>query len=232
MTREPIISPTKADRLFWLGRYTERVYFNLHLLRRYYDKMIDGEAEDYEEYFENIGSSVQYPDKKFAILGYMYDKNNPNSILSGIERANDNAIVLREEITSESLAYVQMSLVKINNEASRQNSNITNLQSITDWLLAFWGSIEERVWDVRAKSFLKIGKTIEHIDMKFRFNYPYYKIKEAFDTLFDFAEAEPGIFDHDVLEDLSCLLVESKYDPENPEYRNAVLSNIAKIVLI
>jgi len=232
MTREPIISPTKADRLYWLGRYTERAYFNLHLMRRYYDMMIDGQAEDYKEYFENLGGQIEYPDKKFAILGYMYDAENPNSILNGIERANDNAIVLREEITSESLAFIQMSLVKINKEAQRQDSNITNLQPITDWLLAFWGSIEERMLDHRAKSIIKTGKVIEQIDMKLRFGYPFFKLKESIESLFELADNEPGIFDQDVLEDLSCLLVETKYDPEDAGYRNQVLGYIAKIVLI
>lgn len=232
MTKDLIISPAKANRLFWLGRYAERVYFNLHLLRRYYDRMIDGEPESYEEYFSNLGTVNTYPDKKFAVLGYMYDKDNPNSILSGIECANDNAIVLREEITSESLAYIQMSLMKIREESQKKNSNITTLQPITDWLLAFWGSIEERVWDVRSKNFMLIGKTLEHIDMKFRFNYPFFRLKEAFDTLFDFAEVCPGIFDHDVLEDLACLLVETKYNPQDADYRSSVLSKIAKIVIV
>ena len=35
------ISATKANRLYWLGRYAERVYISLHLLRRYYDKMTE-----------------------------------------------------------------------------------------------------------------------------------------------------------------------------------------------
>ena len=41
------IPANKANRLYWLGRYTERVYISLHLLRRYYDRMIDGQPKDY-----------------------------------------------------------------------------------------------------------------------------------------------------------------------------------------
>ena len=29
------ISDTKANRLFWLGRYAERAYLSIHFLRRY-----------------------------------------------------------------------------------------------------------------------------------------------------------------------------------------------------
>jgi hypothetical protein len=42
----------------------------------------------------------------------MYDPQNRVSV-AGLESANDNAIVLREEIKSESLSYIQMSLCYI-----------------------------------------------------------------------------------------------------------------------
>ena len=42
MTQKNLISVTKANSLYWLGRYEERVYITLHLLRKCYDKMIDG----------------------------------------------------------------------------------------------------------------------------------------------------------------------------------------------
>ena len=41
MTQKNLISATKANSLYWLGRYEERVYITLHLLRKCYDKMID-----------------------------------------------------------------------------------------------------------------------------------------------------------------------------------------------
>ena len=39
MTQNNLISATKANSLYWLGRYEERVYITLHLLRKCYDKM-------------------------------------------------------------------------------------------------------------------------------------------------------------------------------------------------
>lgn len=36
-TLDIILTATKANQLFWLGRYVERVYLSLHLMRRYYD---------------------------------------------------------------------------------------------------------------------------------------------------------------------------------------------------
>ena len=38
---EKVISATMANHLFWLGRYVERGYLMLHLMRRAYDEVID-----------------------------------------------------------------------------------------------------------------------------------------------------------------------------------------------
>mgnify|MGYP003595176586 FL=1 len=71
------ISATKANRLYWLGRYTERVYTSLHLLRRCYDKMIDGSTDEYEMYYHTMDVADTYPDIEAFKLGLMYDSHNP-----------------------------------------------------------------------------------------------------------------------------------------------------------
>lgn len=114
------ISAIKANRLYWLGRYTERVYISLHLLRRYYDKMIDGKPKEYEEYYQKLDTSNPYPDKESFRIGYMYDDKNPCSLISGLTAANDNAIVLREEIMSETLSYIELSLSYIRKSAEKR----------------------------------------------------------------------------------------------------------------
>lgn len=167
------ISAIKANRLYWLGRYTERVYISLHLLRCYYDKMIDGEPKEYEEYYQKLDTSNPYPDMESFRMGYMYDDKNPCSLVSGLMAANDNAIVLREEIMSETLSYVELSLAYIRKSAEKKDGNITDLQPITDYLLAFWGSVDERVFDERVRNFLRIGKLVENMDMHIRFDYPF-----------------------------------------------------------
>lgn len=227
-----VMSPAKANRLYWLGRYAERVYLNLHLLRRTHDLMIDGEAHDYEKYYENLGAVNNYPDNESAKIGFMYDINNPNSIISGIEAANDNAIVLRNDIMSETLSYVQMSLEHIRREAQKKGSNITDLQCITDWMLAFWGSIEERVYSEQVKFFLQIGKLVEHIDMNIRFDYKFYRIEEAFFILEKVVSLEPRAVNMDSLKALKGLLTEDQYNPKDLAYKFEVLSLLNGLVLI
>ena len=55
------ISDAKANRLYWLGRYAERAYLSLHLLRRYFDLTLDGNPVDYKSYAKNLGPTVEGP---------------------------------------------------------------------------------------------------------------------------------------------------------------------------
>ncbi len=231
------ISATKGNRLYWLGRYTERVYISLHLLRRYFDKMIDSHSNPkngmgYDEFYQKLDLSNPYPDMESFRLGYMYDATNPGSLLSGVVAANDNAIVLREEIKSETLSYVQLSLCYIQKMTEEQNPNITDLQPITDYLLAFWGSVDERVFDERIRHLLKMGRMVENMDMHIRFDYPFSRVHEAFDRLKSYMDSEDGIFDRMILGQLNGLLTEDLYNEGGFDYKTKVLKYINHLVLI
>lgn len=226
------IPATKANRLYWLGRYVERVYISLHLLRRYYDRMIDGDPKDYEEYYKKLDINNDYTSNENFRLGQMYDPHNPCSLLSGLEAANDNGIVLREEIKSESLSYVQMSLCHIKQCAEARETNITALQPITDYLLAFFGSIDERVFDERIRGIIKMGKLVENIDLHVRFDYPFYRIEEAFESLKQQTEIEDNMFDPIILQHLNQLICEELYETRDDDYKNTLLKYLNHLVLL
>lgn len=226
------ISATKGNRLYWLGRYTERVYISLHLLRRYYDKMIDGSEFEYDKYCRRIEATNPYPDAAAFWESYMYSLDNPCSLISGLQAAFDNGIVLREEIMTETLSYIHMSLAHIQRAKEKEESNIADFQPITDYLLAFWGSIYERVFDKRVRNFIRIGKLIENLDMHVRFDYPWYRIEEAYENLKECASEEDGIFDQMILRRLNELITPSNYSDQTADYKPTVLKFINHLVLI
>lgn len=233
MKTSTILSPSKANSLYWLGRYTERVYLELHLLRLCFDKMIDGDPQEYGKYLSAIGGVSRYPDQSSVINGLVHDLSNPASVISSVERCNDNAVLLRDEIKSPTLGYIQMPL-----ELLRQNAkngiepNVDELQTLTDWMLAFWGSIEERVYDDRVRTILKIGKLIEHIDMNVRFDYKFYRIEEAFKALGHCKAEEPRAFDDEVVDQLREMLTEDKYTEGGSEYKNRLLYLVGNAVVL
>lgn len=231
--KQVIISPAKANAMYWLGRYTERIYIELHLLRRCFDFMIDGKPEEYESYLSAIGNTVRYADLREERIGLVHDKNNPVSVLFCIERANDNAILLRDEIMSPTLAYIQMSLERLRNAAlEKKEPDLEELQILTDWMLAFWGSIEERVYADNVKNILKMGKLVEHIDMNIRFGYKFYRVEEAFAALCKLYESEPRAFCHDAIEELKAMFTEEQYAPHDAAYSNKVLYLLGKVVTL
>ncbi len=225
-----VITADKANRLFWLGRYAERVYISLHLLRRYYDKVLDGDTKDLNEYYTYLG--IGGDESRDFQLSQLYDSNNVCSIATSIALAGDNAIVLRRDITSESLSYIQMSQALLEECSAVREKNITHLQPITDHMLAFFGSIDERVFDKRIKKYLKVGKLIENLDLHIRFNYPFFRIDEAYQTLKEDIAIVDAVVDTKTIERLDDLLLEDKYADQTAGYRESVLGYINSLVMV
>ena len=108
------ISAEQADRLYWLGRYVERVYSTLRLFNLSIDRMIDKDGEDYVEFCRRLAiPSDIYADADDFQSRYLFDPSNPDSIYSNLSRAYDNAIVLRNFITTETMAYIQLALDRL-----------------------------------------------------------------------------------------------------------------------
>ena len=64
---------------------------------------------------------------------------NPDSLISNLNRAYDNAVVLR----SEALSYIQMSVYDMENVA-KSEVPLLELQQVLDNIHAFWGIIVSR----------------------------------------------------------------------------------------
>jgi uncharacterized alpha-E superfamily protein len=109
-----IISIEQTNRLYWLGRYTERVYTTIRLYFQCYDSMIDDIDEHYEMFCKSLEIPNIYRSKEDFIQRYTFDKQDTNSIFSNLIRAYDNAMVLRDEIGSETLSYIQLAIYAMN----------------------------------------------------------------------------------------------------------------------
>ncbi|MGN0435105.1 MAG: alpha-E domain-containing protein [Wujia sp.] len=159
-----IISVEQADRLYWLGRYTDRVYTTLKIFFKSFDTMIDVTPDSYVEFCQSIDIPNIYTDKGDFLKRYPFDPENPDSIISNLNRAYDNAIVLRESIGSESLAYIQLAIYDMN-KAAGSKAPLIELQKVNDNLLAFYGTVDDQIDSENIRNIIKAGKRIERIDM-------------------------------------------------------------------
>ena len=159
-----IISVEQVDHLYWLGRYTERVYTTLKIYSESFDRMIDESEDSYQKYCDSLDIPNIYESKEDFLKRYPFDISVPDSIISNLNRAYDNAIVLRETIGSEALSYIQLSIYAMNN-ASVSDAPLIDLQEIMDDLLSFWGLVDDQIDSDQIRNIIKAGKRIERIDL-------------------------------------------------------------------
>lgn len=159
-----IISVEQADHLFWLGRYTERVFTTLNIFSKSFDELIDGVENGYIKFCESIDIPNIYKDKQDFVKNYPFDADNPDSIVSNLNRAYDNAITLRESIGSETLAYVQLAVYEMN-KAAKSKAPMIELQKVNDCLLAFYGMVDDQIDSQNVRNIIKAGKRVERVDI-------------------------------------------------------------------
>lgn len=174
-----IISVEKSDHLFWLGRYVERVFTTLNSFFTYYDQMLDTDREAYKRFCQRLSIPDCYEDQEDFVQRYIFSKEDGNSVYSSMERAFDNAVVLRDELSSRTLSYIQLALDCMNRCAG-SSAFAYDLQPVLDDLFAFWGCLDDYVEDEECRNLIKCGKYLERLDLYMRLNYPYRMIEKEY----------------------------------------------------
>jgi len=175
------ISVEYSSNLFWLGRYTERAYTTLNTFFNYHDKSLDKDKNAYREFLENLDIRDKYGDHDSFLQGYLYDDADSFTVNSTLRFAYDNALVCRNVIGSEALAYIQLAIDAFH--ASRDKNLRLSMMPVIDYLLAFWGSIDDKLADGEARTIVKCGKLVERLDLYFRFWYDYKLINSEYEKL-------------------------------------------------
>jgi uncharacterized alpha-E superfamily protein len=171
-----IISVENTDRLYWLGRYTERVYSTIKIFESRFDSMIDVDDLEYEVFCESQDIPNVYKSREDFVKKYCFSLTDENSIFSNLMRAYDNAIVLREEIGSDTLSYIQLAVYAMY-QAAMSRAPLIGLQKVTDNLVAFWGMADDDIDESQIRNMIKVGKLVERIDLYARLKEPAEKIR-------------------------------------------------------
>ena len=171
-----IISVENTDRLYWLGRYTERVYSTIKIFETRFDSMIDVGDMEYAAFCESQDIPNVYKSKEDFSRKYCFSLEDENSIFSNLMRAYDNAIVLREEIGSDTLSYIQLAVYAMN-QAAISKAPLIGLQKVTDNIAAFWGMADDDIDESSIRNMIRVGKLVERIDLYARLKEPSEKIR-------------------------------------------------------
>lgn len=161
----------KADHIFWLGRYVERVFTMLRDFYEYSDDQVDENPNAYRELSARLGLFFDATDADAFYRRLLFDLNEPLSISSSMNCAFDNAVLLRGELTSENLSYIELA----HNQLRRSQKEVVAYVShrkVADFLLAFWGSIADSITNEQVESILNTGKYLERVDLYARLRHP------------------------------------------------------------
>ncbi len=158
------MSVTKVSRLFWLGRYYERVAATLDYLWSWYDRMIDGDPIDYPAFCSALEISCVYESAEDFMHAYVFDRSNPESLCATADAMLGNGMVLRETIGSRTLAYLELAVNAL--ESGRDSVNPTlPLQHVIDYILAFRGCYDDCIDDENVRNIIKCGASVERLSL-------------------------------------------------------------------
>ena len=209
-----IITVDKSDHLFWLGRYTERVYTTLKYYFESADKMIDENPEYYDEFCRKVGILNVYGTSENFLRTYPFDENDPNSIISNLNRAYDNAIVMRDYIGTETMAYIQLAIDDIHS-ADRGVAAIADLMLAIDHILAFWGCVNDMIDNEQVRNIIKLGKGVERLDLYLSLEMPDSDVKREYRRMKQFLVKSRLRYDESVINTADILLDDSPLNQAN-----------------
>jgi uncharacterized alpha-E superfamily protein len=179
--------------------------------------MIDDIDENYEVFCKRLEIPNIYTSKEDFNKRYTFDEKDVNSIYSNLIRAYDNAIVLRDEIGSETLSYIQLAIYAMN-KAKISKAPLLELQNVEDDILAFWGISDDYISDEAIRNIIKTGKCVERIDLYARLKMDIRTLRQEFHKLFPRLEKSGMTFRKDSYETLCALIDED----ENINYAGIV----------
>lgn len=167
-----LLTLSKVDALWWLGRYTERVFTTLKTFFPFYDDCLDHEPERFRVFSDALDLGADMSNFDSFLYDFLYDRSNPNSVCASMNAAFNNAIMLRPEIGTKTLGYIELALNTLRESKTSLVGRLNRQRSVSDHLLTFWGALEDGTSESSVKAFVFAGKYVERMDLYARFSRP------------------------------------------------------------
>ncbi len=169
-----------AESCYWLSRYIERAENNARLLTVNMELMLDLEDPDAtsvrrhwlpilatledKELFTSLHDEITADDVMDFVT---FERKNPNSILSCIISARENARTVREQISSEMWEQVNKVYLYLRSDEARadyQNTPHDFFNSVTEGSHLFQGITDATMTHGEGWDFIQVGKFLERAD--------------------------------------------------------------------
>lgn len=171
------LSLEKVDHLLWLGRYVERSQTTHRFILSTYDAALDSVEGNWKGQLEELGFSPDSDDPIEFFNDCLFNLDNASSLAHSMDAAYGNAVMLRDVIGTESIAYVQMAVNSIE-LARTSDAPLVDLQEMVDDIMAFKGCVDDYVADDAARNIIKCGMSVERLDLYARLSYRLHRLRQ------------------------------------------------------
>lgn len=214
------VTLSKQNRLYWLGRYADRVYMTVQLLMKDLDALLDGTGMDYADFCRRLGAENVYRDAEDFCRRYLFDGSQPCSAKASMEALLGNGMVLRETISTPTLSYLQMAESAME-MASRSEAPAVELQWVLDDIMAFRGSFDEAVDHEGVRNITKTGGTVERLSLMLRLGLQPERLHQEMRKLLNRLYKTDLVTDPEALQTITAYAVEET-DVPKPELLRCV----------
>ena len=167
-----------AENLFWIARYIERAETMARLLEvgariALMPSAGHGYRSEWESLLQASGTAAGFAAKygdpvQRNIESYLFfDRDNPSSVMSCLERARENARIVRTALTAQVWDALNMAFQEIRKLERRPRSEL-ELTELTEWVMQqaamVRGCIEATMLRNDGYNFLNLGFALERAD--------------------------------------------------------------------
>lgn len=169
-----------AERIYWLGRYLERVENTARLINVYSGMLLDlprGTNIGWGTMIDIIGCNDDYEkiserfEEKPVVKFLLSDPRNPSLLMSGVTAMRENARTTREIIPAEAWELINNLYLHMKDNASRSGSRRGRqqlLETVVGECQRIFGLLTGSMNHNSSYAFIQLGRKIERADMTSR----------------------------------------------------------------
>ncbi|MDO6436362.1 alpha-E domain-containing protein [Cyclobacterium sp. 1_MG-2023] len=166
-----------ANSIYWLGRYMERAENYARFINVNFNLMLDSPPDLKEQWeplimatgdHELYKSRNQSFDMHEVIYFLAFDQNNPNSIISSVSNARENARMIRENLTKETWEKLNETYHFVNKAANgkiwKKEDPRNFFEEVKSQILLSYGLADNTVARTEGWHFRQLGQYLERAD--------------------------------------------------------------------
>ena len=117
---------------------------------------------------------------------------------------------MRDYIGTETMAYIQLAIDDMKT-ARREDTYLADLLLVIDHILAFWGCVNDLIYDEQTRNIIKLGKGIERLDLYLSLDRPAADIRREYARMKQFLRKSHMHYDDSVLYTMDSMLPEDDF---------------------